>query len=137
MTVDLTGHRYQTPLVVCLYLALAAVPWLAGCSPWLATCLSGACLAGLPAAVRALPGPRGALRRIGFRDGAWTAWTADGLECPLRVLPGPRVLPGLVLCRVEAGGCRRDLWILRRNVPAPGFRRLAVALRCARADPAP
>lgn len=136
MTVDLTGRRYQAPLAVGLYGVLAAVPWLAGCAPWLAACLSAACLAGLPAALRALPGAHGGLRRIRFRDGAWTGWTTGGLERPLGVLPGPRVLPGQVLCRVVLAGRRHDLWILRHNLPAPAFRRLAVALRCARAGPA-
>jgi hypothetical protein len=119
-------------LAVGLHLGAALVPWLAGCSPWLAVALSAACLLALPTMRAALPGRHCAVSSLGYRDGQWLARLADGRQVQADIGGATRVFSGLVVCRLNAANRRYDWWLPRYAVPAGDFRRLKVALRCTR-----
>ena len=117
-------------LVTGLHVAVAIAPWAAGCGPLLSIVLGSASLAGLPGALRAVPGRRCPLRSLTFEGGCWSARLAGGEERPASVEATTRVLPGMLFCRVSVGGRRFDWWVPRHALATTEFRRLKVAMRC-------
>jgi hypothetical protein len=117
-------------LVAAVHAAVAVAPWAAGCAPWIALPLSAvACLA-WRAARRAVPGRGAGIRRLRNAGPIWLATLADGTERPAELLDGSRVLARFVFCQMRVAGQKLDWWLPAYAVPATGFRRLKVALRC-------
>jgi len=112
------------------------VPSLAGTRPATAAVLAACALAGLRAASASLPGPRAALRRLEAGRRGWVAILQDGRSVPAGVLPGTRVLPRIILCRLEIDGRRVGWSVPRKALPAEEFRRLKGALRASTRGPA-
>jgi len=108
----------------------ALAPWAAGCEPAFAAALSAVALLAWPAALRAVPGRRSRLMRLRCAGRRWMATLPDGSEREVEPLPGGRVLPSFVFCRVALAGQKLDWWIPAYAVPASEFRRFKVALRC-------
>lgn len=117
-------------VVVLLHVAAAAAPWFAGCETWLSLVLSSGCTAALPGALRAVPGPRCPIRRLGHADGVLTVTLAGGRRYPATVAPASRVLQDIVFCRLEVNGQMLDLWIPGYALTAADYRRLKVGIRC-------
>ena len=124
--------RALSGLVVVLHLATALVPWFAGCETWLCLVLSALCLGVLPDALRAVPGRRCPIRDLRYAAGVLMVAARAGEALPAAVAASTRVLPDIVLGRFEVDGQMLDLWAPRYAFPATEFRRLKVALRCAR-----
>lgn len=118
--------------VLFLYLAAAALPWLARCPPGLAAPLSVAALIGLAATLSGVPGPHCRLRRLVLGRAGCRIWLASGAG-PVAAKPGTgcRVYSALIAIELqsEAGRLR---WLLPRGaLPPPEFRRLKARLRLA------
>jgi hypothetical protein len=127
---DLEDCPALAALVVLLHVAVAAAPWFAGCEAWLGLLLSSGCAAALPGALRAVPGPRCPIRRLGHADGVLTVTLACGERCPATVVAASRVLADIAFCRLEVTGQMLDLWIPRYAMTAADYRRLKVGIRC-------
>ncbi len=112
------------------------VPWLAGVRPTTAALLAACALAGLHTALASLPGPLAALRRLEAGSRGWVAILRDGRSVPADLLPGTRVLPWVVLCRLKIGGRRIGWSVPQYALPAEDFRRLKGALRASTRGPA-
>ncbi len=132
--------RFQSELAPCpgwlagfagTLLLAAAAPWLAGVPPLPAAGLTLLALSTWPSLRRAVPG-RGCPIRGLAAGPEGLVLQPSGLAA--RVLPGSRVLAGLVLLACEAGGRRQVLWIPRQSLPEGDFRRLKVLLRASRQD---
>lgn len=130
VVVDPADCRGLAILVAAIHAGAAAAPWAAGCGPVVAATLSMVCLAALPGALRAVPGPAAAIRALRGVDGRWDVTLANGSEVVAEVLPATRVLAGFVFCQVRVAGQKLDWWLPAYAVPATAFRRLKVALRC-------
>ena len=117
-------------LVAGLHAAAAVAPWAAGCTPPVAALLSGVAWLAWRIARRAVPGPAAAIRRLRSAGPGWFATLDDGIEHPAELLPGSRVLSRFVFCQVRVAGQKLDWWLPGDALPATGFRRLRVALRC-------
>ena len=128
--VDLEDCPALAGLVVLLHVAAAAAPWFAGCETWLSLALSCGCAAALPGALRAVPGPRCPIRRLGHADGVLTVTLAGGDRRPATVAASSRVLADIAFCRLEVTGQKLDLWIPRYAMTAADYRRLKVGIRC-------
>ncbi|KPJ81287.1 MAG: hypothetical protein AMJ58_05590 [Gammaproteobacteria bacterium SG8_30] len=105
------------------------VPWLAGVEPPAAAVLATCALTGLRAAILTVPGPRAPLCRLEGGGRGWVAVLKDGRSVPAAILPGTRVLPWIVLCRLAVDGRRVGWSVPRSAVSASDFRRLKGALR--------
>lgn len=105
------------------------VPWLSGVPAPAAVALAVCALAGAVAARGMLPGPRARVRRLECGRRGWVVHLADGRSVPARILPGTRVLPKVVFCRLAVGKRRLGLALPAYAVPETDFRRLKGALR--------
>lgn len=128
--VDLEDCPALAGVVVLLHVAAAAAPWFAGCESWLSLLLSCGCAAALPGALRAVPGPRCPIRRLGHADDVLTVTLAGGQRHAATVAASSRVLPDIAFCRLEVSGQMLDLWIPRYAMTAADYRRLKVGVRC-------
>jgi hypothetical protein len=117
-------------LVAGLHAIVAVAPWAAGCAPPVAALLSGVAWLAWRIARRAVPGRAAAIRRLRSAGPGWFATLDDGIERPAELLPGSRVLARFVFCQVRVAGQKLDWWLPGDALPATGFRRLRVALRC-------
>jgi hypothetical protein len=117
-------------LVAAVHAAVAMAPWAAGCATGIAAPLSA--VAGLAwwSARRAVPGRAAGIRRLRNEGACWLATLQDGTEQPAKLLAGSRVLARFVFCQVRVAGQKLDWWLPAYAVPATGFRRFKVALRC-------
>jgi hypothetical protein len=72
-------------------------------------------------------------RALLLPDGSWRLSGADGEPVPARLHSawGRAGGPVIALEWVCADGARRSAWLLRRDVPGPGWRRLRARLRIA------
>ena len=115
-----------------LHSLAAALPWMAGCQPGLATIATLLALAGLPRTLASVPGSHNGLRRLQVDGRGCQAWTAAaGPGCPARLGPACRVCPGLVGLDLRSDG-RKRAWLLPRTaLPPAEFRRLKARLRLA------
>ena len=116
--------------VITVHVAVAAVPWLAGCEGWIAGCLSALAFVGLVHALQAVPGRTCRVRVLRFYGGSWAVSSSGTSLGSARLLASSRVLPEAVFCRLLAGGQMLDVWIPRHALPPGDFRRLKVAVRC-------
>lgn len=117
--------------VFLLHFVAAALPWITGCRPGLATIATLMAFAGLPRTLAGVPGPHNGLRRLEIDGTGCQAWTASGHELPARLGTACRVFPGLVGLDVRLGG-RKRVWLLPRSaLPPAEFRRLKARLRLA------
>lgn len=112
------------------------MPWAAGCRPALALGLTAVSLMALPAALAAIPGPGCRLRALRLAGCDQWAVLRDGAEAVVLVDAASRVFPAVAFCRLTLRGRQLDWWVPRYALPEDEFRRLKVALRCARSGQA-
>ncbi|MGH8250440.1 MAG: hypothetical protein ACREVI_07040 [Steroidobacteraceae bacterium] len=117
-------------LALLVHLAAAAMPWLARCTPLVATALSMLAIAGLLASIARIPGAHCSLRQLAIdATGCRARLAGRRRPVPATFASGTRAYAGLVVIDLRVDGRRRGWLLTRRSVPPDQHRRLRARVR--------